>query len=233
MATAGRDPGGRAPAPGSLRLVQALVNTLSVEFERDLLGTRETAAAWLTAAGLLPADPAPAAEPALSAGPAHDGEPAHAGGPALSAAEHAALLELREAIRAVLAAHTSQAADPAAANRLTRALASSRLAVTARPDGGMTLASADHDPFSRALGAVAVAIAGAAVAGTWTRLKSCPGHLCGWAFYDRSAAARSRWCSMQLCGARAKMRTYRARYYPRPVSPPRAAGPARTAGGQR
>jgi len=212
MATAGRDPGGRAPAPGSLRLVQALVNTLNVEFARDLLGTRETAAAWLTAAGLLPA---------LSAGPA------------LSAAEHAALLEVREAIRGVLAAHTSQDPDQAAADRLTRALASCRLTVTARPDGGMSLASADHDPFSRALGAIAVAIAEAAVTGTWARLKSCPGHLCGWAFYDRSAAARSRWCSMQLCGARAKMRTYRARYYPRPVSPPRAAGPARTADGRR
>jgi len=212
MATAGRDPGGRAPAPGSLRLVQALVNTLNVEFARDLLGTRETAAAWLTAAGLLPA---------LSAGPA------------LSAAEHAALLEVREAIRGVLAAHTSQDPDQAAADRLTRALASCRLTVTARPDGGMSLASADHDPFSRALGAIAVAIAEAAVTGTWARLKSCPGHLCGWAFYDRSAAARSRWCSMQLCGARAKMRTYRARYYPGPVSPPRAAGPARTASGRR
>jgi predicted RNA-binding Zn ribbon-like protein len=211
MATAGRDPGGRAPAPGSLRLVQALVNTLNVEFARDLLGTRETAAAWLTAAGLLPA-------------------PA---GPALSAAERAALVEVREAIRGVLAAHTSQDPDQAAADRLTRALASCRLTVTARPDGGMSLASADHDPFSRALGAIAVAITEAAVTGTWTRLKSCPGHLCGWAFYDRSAAARSRWCSMQLCGARAKMRTYRARYYPGPVSPPRAAGPARTADGRR
>jgi predicted RNA-binding Zn ribbon-like protein len=210
MATAGRDPGGRAPAPGSLRLVQALVNTLNVEFARDLLGTRETAAAWLTAAGL---HPAPA-------------------GPALSAAERAALVEVREAIRGVLAAHTSQDPDQAAADRLTRALASCRLTVTARPDGGMSLASADHDPFSRALGAIAVAITEAAVTGTWTRLKSCPGHLCGWAFYDRSAAARSRWCSMQLCGARAKMRAYRARY-PRPVSPPRAAAPARTAGGQR
>jgi predicted RNA-binding Zn ribbon-like protein len=212
MATAGRDPGGRAPAPGSLRLVQALVNTLNAEFARDLLGTRETAAAWLTAAGLLPA---------LSAGPV------------LSAAEHAALLEVREAIRGVLAAHTSQDPDQAAADRLTRALASCRLTVTARPDGGMSLASADHDPFSRALGAIAVAIAEAAVTGTWARLKSCPGHLCGWAFYDRSAAARSRWCSMQLCGARAKMRTYRARYYPGTVSPPRAAGPARTASGRR
>jgi predicted RNA-binding Zn ribbon-like protein len=221
MATAGRDPGGRVPAPGSLRLVQALVNTLNVELAQDLLGTRETAAAWLTAAGLLPANPVPPAGPAPSAGPA------------LSAAEHAALLEVREAIRGVLAAHTSQDPDQAAADRLTRALASCRLAVTARPDGGMSLASADHDPFSRALGAIAVAITEAAAAGTWARLKSCPGHLCGWAFYDRSAAARSRWCSMQLCGSRAKMRAYRARYYPGPVSPPRAAGPARTASGRR
>jgi predicted RNA-binding Zn ribbon-like protein len=97
LATAGRDPGSRAPAPGSLRLVQALVNTLNAELGRDLLGT------------------------------------------------------------------------------------------------------------------AAEAIAEAGAAGTWPRLKSCPGQLCGWAFYDRSASARSRWCSMQVCGARSKMRAYRGR----------------------
>ena len=37
--TAGSDPGDRAPAPGSLRLIQALVNTLNAETGRDLLGT--------------------------------------------------------------------------------------------------------------------------------------------------------------------------------------------------
>jgi len=31
LPTAGRDPGSRVPAPGSLRLVQALVNTLNAE----------------------------------------------------------------------------------------------------------------------------------------------------------------------------------------------------------
>jgi len=51
----------------------------------------------------------------------------------------------------------------------------------------------------------------AATAGTWSRLKCCPGRRCGWAFYDRSASSRSRWCSMQVCGARAKMRAYRDR----------------------
>ena len=53
LPTAGRDPGGRAPAPGSLRLVQALVNTVTIEFGRDLLGTRPAAAHWLAKAGLL------------------------------------------------------------------------------------------------------------------------------------------------------------------------------------
>jgi predicted RNA-binding Zn ribbon-like protein len=187
LATAGRDPGSRAPAPGSLRLVQALVNTLNIEARRDLLSTPAEAAQWLTGAGLV------------------------AAGTELTGAQQQALVELREALRAVLAAHTDRLSDPDAASRLSLALAASRLAVIVDPVGGVRLESADHDPVSRAVGAVAVAIAEASAAGTWARLKSCPGHLCGWAFYDRSAAGRSRWCSMQLCGARSKMRGYRDR----------------------
>jgi predicted RNA-binding Zn ribbon-like protein len=34
---------------------------------------------------------------------------------------------------------------------------------------------------------------------------------CRWVYYDRSPAGRSRWCTMSLCGARNKMRKYRAR----------------------
>jgi predicted RNA-binding Zn ribbon-like protein len=187
MLTAGRDPGSRAPAPGSLRLIQVLVNTLNTERDRDLLGDGADAAQWLVTAGLLP------------------------GAARLTAAEHAALLELREAIRQVLRSHTSRRDDAEAASRLTLALAPSRLTVSIDPAGQARLASADHDPFPRAVGAVAIAIAEAGSAGTWARLKSCPGHLCGWAFYDRSASGRSRWCSMQLCGSRAKMRAYRGR----------------------
>ena len=43
-----------APAPGSLRLIQALVNTWNAETGRDLLGTASEASQWLVAAGLLP-----------------------------------------------------------------------------------------------------------------------------------------------------------------------------------
>lgn len=187
LPTAGNDPGSRAPAPGSLRLVQALVNTLNAEAGRDLLGTRGEAARWLAAAGLLPL------------------------GSQLTGAEQRALTELREAIRGVLGTRTRRADDPEAARRLAMALAPCRLAVAVDPSGGARLVSADHDPFVRVVGAMAVAIAEAAAAGTWARLKSCPGKLCGWAFYDRSASGQSRWCSMQVCGARAKMRAYRDR----------------------
>jgi len=185
--TAGSDPGDRAPAPGSLRLIQALVNTLNAETGRDLLGTAPEAARWLTAAGLLPA------------------------GSVVTGVQRAALAELREATRQVLGGHIERREDPEAAGRLTLALAPSRLTLAVDPAGGVRLVSADHDPFSRVIGAVAAAIAEAATTGTWARLKCCPGRRCGWAFYDRSASSRSRWCSMQICGARAKMRAYRDR----------------------
>jgi predicted RNA-binding Zn ribbon-like protein len=185
--TAGRDPGDRAPAPGSLRLVQALVNTLNAESEKDLLASADDAARWIATAGLLPA------------------------GSRLSGAQQRALVELREAIRQVLGTHTDRAVDAEVASRLTMALSSCRLAPAVQPDGGVRLICSDHDPFARVVGQIAVVIAEAAAAGTWGRLKSCPGHLCGWAFYDRSASGRSRWCSMELCGARSKMRAYRGR----------------------
>ncbi|MDR0358582.1 MAG: CGNR zinc finger domain-containing protein [bacterium] len=35
-------------------------------------------------------------------------------------------------------------------------------------------------------------------------MRRCPGRGCGWLFLD--ASGRRRWCSMQTCGSRAKMR---------------------------
>jgi predicted RNA-binding Zn ribbon-like protein len=36
------------------------------------------------------------------------------------------------------------------------------------------------------------------------RVRMCPGNNCGWLFLDTSG--RRRWCSMEVCGSRAKMR---------------------------
>ena len=43
------------------------------------------------------------------------------------------------------------------------------------------------------------------------RIKECPGEECGWVFVDTSRNGTRRWCSMSSCGAREKMRRYRAR----------------------
>jgi predicted RNA-binding Zn ribbon-like protein len=43
------------------------------------------------------------------------------------------------------------------------------------------------------------------------RVRECDGENCGWLFLDTSKAGRRRWCSMEICGNRAKARRHRAR----------------------
>ena len=43
------------------------------------------------------------------------------------------------------------------------------------------------------------------------RLKVCAGNDCGWMFLDTSRSGRRRWCEMEVCGSRAKMRRYHQR----------------------
>lgn len=43
------------------------------------------------------------------------------------------------------------------------------------------------------------------------RIRRCGAPDCGWLFVDRSRNGTRRWCSMDGCGAREKMRRYRAR----------------------
>jgi predicted RNA-binding Zn ribbon-like protein len=43
------------------------------------------------------------------------------------------------------------------------------------------------------------------------RIRVCASETCSARFYDRSPAARRRWCSMSLCGNEAKARRHRAR----------------------
>jgi predicted RNA-binding Zn ribbon-like protein len=43
------------------------------------------------------------------------------------------------------------------------------------------------------------------------RVRECTADDCGWLFLDTSRSATRRWCSMEGCGSRMKMRRYRAR----------------------
>lgn len=116
--------------------------------------------------------------------------------------------ELRESLRAVLLAHAGHPPH-ARVTPLDDLLATAPLRLTVDAvDGSAALTAADVRPLNSR---VAAAVAEALVAGTWLRLKACEAVTCHWAYYDRSPAGRGRWCSMQVCGARAKMRRYRAK----------------------
>ncbi|AXL89024.1 hypothetical protein C4J65_12415 [Streptomyces sp. CB09001] len=116
--------------------------------------------------------------------------------------------ELRESLRATLLAHAGHPPHRAV-TPLGELLAAAPLVVAVDPaDGSAALTPAGEGSLTAR---VAAAVAQALVAGTWSRFKACEAADCHWAYYDRSPAGRGRWCSMQVCGARAKMRRYRAK----------------------
>ncbi|MGW1543947.1 CGNR zinc finger domain-containing protein [Streptomyces sp. NPDC002309] len=116
--------------------------------------------------------------------------------------------ELRESLRAACLAHAGHPPHRTV-TPLGELLARAPLYVAVdERDGSARLVPAEGETL---LARVAAAVAQALTEGTWQRLKGCELPDCHWAYYDRSPAGRGRWCSMSVCGARAKMRRYRAK----------------------
>ena len=115
------------------------------------------------------------------------------------AGEEARGRELREALRELVLANNGFAVSPEALAVVNAAADRVRL----RVDGGVQLETQD------ALDGVVAIVLGAMLDGTWVRLKACRN--CHWSFYDYSPNRSATWCSMQLCGNRAKTRAYRKR----------------------
>lgn len=172
------------PAPGDLGVIQALVNTLDVESGKDGLDAPDGVPAFTARHGLPPL-----------------------GDEALPAVR-----ELREHLRDVLLAHTTSQVPPDRLDALTRRFDTAPVVLRLDAYGAATLEPAPGlDGMATLTARVAAAVALAQATGTWRRLKVCEAHDCLWAYYDRSPGGRRRWCSMQICGARHKMRTYRTR----------------------
>ncbi|HWM09739.1 MAG TPA: ABATE domain-containing protein [Solirubrobacteraceae bacterium] len=124
--------------------------------------------------------------------------------------------ELREAIDAgVRAAVEREQPDPAAVALIDDwlALAGSRPALLTDQAGRPVLSERPRAQSPRrALGMVA--FDAARMLGIETeraRVRICGSGTCSARFYDRSPAARRRWCSMALCGNQAKARRFRER----------------------
>jgi predicted RNA-binding Zn ribbon-like protein len=175
------------PPPHGLELVIDFVNTLDADQDTDGFATTEELRDWLSERQLLDAHAAPLGEQ-----------------------ERAQAVRLREALRALMLEHNGGEPDDDAARELERVARRGELAVRFGAGGSARLAPGASG-FVGALAALLVPVADAARDGTWQRVKACRADDCLWAFYDRSRNRSGVWCSMAVCGNRAKVRSYRSR----------------------
>lgn len=179
------EPGGRAPAPRTVRLLQLFVNSYDDLTQKETIGTPDQLSRWLRRRGF---DPGPRP---------------------LRSADVARLRRVREALRAVFAFHNGGALpDPDALALLNSEGLRNRIATAFSSAGRAVVASHTVGAAGLLSSLFAAAVAGTEQ-GMWERLKACPE--CGWVFYDHSRNARGSWCTMTICGSRAKMRAYRRR----------------------
>jgi predicted RNA-binding Zn ribbon-like protein len=176
----------RHPAPGDLELVRQFLNTRDVEEGLDEIASPDELREWLAGKGLEPAG-------------------------RLGTADVELVLALRESLRALVLANNGEPLDPRAIPTLNSIASAAHLLVRFDEHGYGELAPAGEGA-DRALGELLAIVFHSMAGGSWGRLKACREDTCQWAFYDRSKNRSATWCSMEVCGNRAKARAYRARH---------------------
>jgi predicted RNA-binding Zn ribbon-like protein len=171
--------------PDALEIVQDFVNTLTPD-SSEQLGSPEQLVAWLAERSLI-----------------------EAGGRA-DQADLDRSWELRRAIRALCYVNAGEELDATAPQVLDEAAERAGLRLRFDDSGEARLAPGARG-VDGAHGRLLAIVAEAMRDGTWGRLKACRSDDCRWVFYDASKNHSRAWCSMALCGNRAKARSFRER----------------------
>lgn len=173
----------RQAAPADLARLETFCNSARFLYDEDAFETPVAASAWLCDTGLASAE--------------------------LELDEHglARLVELRETIRAHLGG-----IDPEHTSEVLNRFAEHVIAGPAWTGAGAPhLRTRSGAPCDELVADLLTVVFTAGLYGGLARLKPCHAPECRWVFYDRSPQGNSIWCSMRICGARHKMRSYRAR----------------------
>jgi len=171
-------PGGRASAPGELGLLQSFLNTY-YDIEAEHGGD-------------VLATPAALGAWLSRRGLLDRARP--------DAGDLRRAVAIRESLRELLQGNGEDALD-----RLNGAADDATVEIRFGPSGPRFVPT---QGVGGALGALLAIAARAIIDGSWARLKICPGEDCGWTFYDGSRNQSGRWCSMSVCGGRAKARAH-------------------------
>ncbi|SDK43207.1 Conserved protein containing a Zn-ribbon-like motif, possibly RNA-binding [Nonomuraea maritima] len=176
---------GTAPMP--LRVIEEFINTR--RRDGDEIATPQQLATWLHARGLIPVDTV------------------------VNAEQRDQAERIREGLRALIAENNTEPVSsprPDGLNPAARAELADltrdfplMLDVTVSPP---RLVARARGSVEAALARLLAVVAEAVPEGTWTRLKACREPSCRWAYYDHSRNRRRTWCSMDICGNRAKAR---------------------------
>ena len=177
------EPSKQDTAPGRLEAVRQFVNTYDHEEDTDQIASPEALSAWI-------------AEHGLGAGPAR-------------ADDVQTFRDAREALRALMLANNGAPLDAGAVSRLDQLAQGIDLRLRFDPDSRLEPVD---EGLCNALGEILATVHAAMGDGTWTRLKACRDETCQWAFYDHSRNRSGAWCSMEVCGNRAKARAFRERH---------------------
>lgn len=174
-------------APETLGRVQRFVNTRNLMRGYDLLESPKQAREWLEESGY-----------GLVG--------------SLGETELARLRELRERLRDILLSHNLVTSSKVteASSRLTDLVGNTAPGVSF-DSSGRPLLSSPSTGTERVVEDLLIAAIGAGYERTWQRLKACANEECRWIFYDTSKNRSGSWCVMEICGSRAKMRSYRER----------------------
>jgi predicted RNA-binding Zn ribbon-like protein len=123
-------------------------------------------------------------------------------------------VSLRDALHVIFTAVSKGGLAPAAALAefnacLAQAMAAA--AIEATPQGFAWRWNAGPMPPEGLLWPIVRSAAELLTTCDLARIKTCSGCFCGWMFLDKSRNGRRRWCEMEICGSRAKMRRYHQR----------------------
>ena len=172
-----------AREPGELATVQEFINTKNLQGADELTGP-EALERWLSGHRLLKEKTR------------------------TSEADVRHAVEVREALRDLLAANDGDRVPKDAVETLGRAARSAQLVMKFASDGQAELEPATPG-VDAAMGHILAIAFHAMIAGSWLRLKACRDETCRWAFFDRSKNRSGSWCSMAVCGNRSKARKHR------------------------